>query len=404
VSQALDAAVKAPADLDTIPRDTRAVVAWQMLTGEYPPQPGGVSDYTRLMARGLADAGDRVDVFAPPCKQPGVPDPGVTVHRLPDHFGLRSLRILSRHLSATPAPRRLLVQYVPHAFGWKALNIPFCLWLLSRRRDSVWVIFHEVAFPIQREQALRWNVLGLGTRLMAAIVSRAADRAFVSTLSWRPLVTSLVRGGTPVSWLPVPSSIAVVSDPRGIFEVRARYSRGHGLVGHFGTYGRAIRMQLDRALPILVTSADCRVLLMGRGSAEMRSDLVARHAVLLERIHATGDLTPDQVSCHVGACDVMLQPYPDGISTRRTSAMVALSHRRPLVTTSGHLTEPLWAASEAVVMVPVGDDAGLAKATADLLDHPVRLEQLGAAAVALYDRWFETRHSIAVLRAPAGTA
>ena len=26
---------------------------WAILTGEYPPQPGGVSDYTRLVARGI---------------------------------------------------------------------------------------------------------------------------------------------------------------------------------------------------------------------------------------------------------------------------------------------------------------------------------------------------------------
>ncbi len=42
-------------------------IDWQIVTGEYPPQPGGVSDYTRLVARGLAGAGDRVEVWAPPC-------------------------------------------------------------------------------------------------------------------------------------------------------------------------------------------------------------------------------------------------------------------------------------------------------------------------------------------------
>ncbi len=27
---------------------------WHIVTGEYPPQPGGVSDYTEAVARGLA--------------------------------------------------------------------------------------------------------------------------------------------------------------------------------------------------------------------------------------------------------------------------------------------------------------------------------------------------------------
>jgi glycosyltransferase involved in cell wall biosynthesis len=404
VSHALGEAATVQADINTIPLDMRAAVHWQILTGEYPPQPGGVSDYTRLVACGLAASGDRVDVFAPPCEQADVPDQGVAVHRLPDHYGFRGLRVLSRHLNATRRPRRLLVQYVPHAFGWKALNFPFCLWLYSRRRDSVWVVFHEVAFPIARRQALRWQLLGVGTRLMAALVSRAAERAFVSIPSWQPLVASLVRGSTPVTWLPVPSNIGLVRDPRRTSDLRTRYAQGHRLVGHFGDHGGAIRRQLDVSLPMLLASTDCRVLLIGRGSTEMRQALIARLPALAGRIHASGSLSPDEVSCHVSACDVMLQPYPDGISTRRTSAMVALSHRRPIVTTSGYLTEALWADSNAVVAVPVENITALAAATGDLLGHPERLERLGAAARALYERRFDLGHLIAELRAPAGPA
>ena len=41
------------------------MIDWHIITGEYPPQPGGVSDYTRLVAEGLAAAGDAVTVWAP---------------------------------------------------------------------------------------------------------------------------------------------------------------------------------------------------------------------------------------------------------------------------------------------------------------------------------------------------
>src|SRR5262249_40199976 len=40
--------------------------AWHLITGAYPPQPGGVSDYTHLVASGLAEAGDMVHVWCPP--------------------------------------------------------------------------------------------------------------------------------------------------------------------------------------------------------------------------------------------------------------------------------------------------------------------------------------------------
>src|ERR1700682_5498496 len=106
---------------------------WHMITGEYPPQAGGVSDYSRVVARGLAAAGDKVDVYAP--KTPGVDpnDESVVVHRLPGHFGPRALAELSRSLGRRKN-ERLLIQYVPHAFGFKAMNLHFCLWLYAHTR------------------------------------------------------------------------------------------------------------------------------------------------------------------------------------------------------------------------------------------------------------------------------
>ena len=64
---------------------------WAILTGEYPPQPGGVSDYTQLVARGLADAGDHVTVFAPDTGLPFDTAAGINVVGLTDRFGRRGL-------------------------------------------------------------------------------------------------------------------------------------------------------------------------------------------------------------------------------------------------------------------------------------------------------------------------
>ena len=180
---------------------------WHILTGEYPPQPGGVADYTRLVAQALADAGDRVTVWAPACDAgPDEACAGVTVRRLPDHYGSRSLAELGSELDRAPRSRRLLVQYVPHAFGWKAMNVPFCLWLRSRKRDHVWVMFHEVAFPSGRQYTIAQNALSLVTRRMASVVGRSAEGVFMSIPAWQPVLESLVGAGLRATWLPVPSS------------------------------------------------------------------------------------------------------------------------------------------------------------------------------------------------------
>jgi hypothetical protein len=101
------------------------VTRWAIVTGEYPPQPGGVSDYTQLLAEGLVAAGDKVAVYAPSEQHgPATTGSGVRVYRLPDRFSIRGLRRLDGGL-ARDRPDRLLIQYTPHAFGWKAMNLLF---------------------------------------------------------------------------------------------------------------------------------------------------------------------------------------------------------------------------------------------------------------------------------------
>src|SRR5687768_9773962 len=116
---------------------------WHIITAEYPPQTGGVSDYARLVAEGLAGEGDAVCVWCPVNKEPrsdARPDEtrmaagSLVVRRELGDFGARELRRLGRALDSHAVPRRLLVQYVPHGFGRRAVNVGFCLWLLKRAR------------------------------------------------------------------------------------------------------------------------------------------------------------------------------------------------------------------------------------------------------------------------------
>jgi glycosyltransferase involved in cell wall biosynthesis len=382
------------------------VTDWHIITGEYPPQPGGVSDYTCLVAEELVRAGDAVTVWAPPVRtaDSGLRiDRSVRVERLPDHFGVRSLRHLSRELDRRSAPRRLLVEYVPHAFGWKGGNVPFCAWLRSRRRDSIWVMFHEVAYPFGRDDSLAHNALAAVNRLMASLVAGAAERGFVSIPAWRPIVQRLM-GTRPVEWLPVPSSVPVAAHPCESARVRGRYAPESPLVGHFGTYGGSITAMLEPAIRSLVASTGAQVLLLGRRSDAVAREFESRHPALAGRLAGAGLLTLEELSHHIAACDVMIQPYPDGVSTRRTSVMAALAHGRPIVTTSGWLTEGLWEETGSVALVPAEMPAaagGLAAETSRLLDDERARCALSERARATYAGRFDVAHTIRALRAKA---
>ncbi len=371
---------------------------WHIITGGYPPQPGGVSDYTRLVAIELARAGDVVNIWAPARALAGPIDAGVAVHRLPGHFGPRAIAQLDRQLSKNPG--RILVQYVPHAFGFKAMNFPFVSWLYARRRANISVMFHEVAYPVDASQSLKHNLLGVATRKMAAIVVRAAGRIFVSTSSWEPQLRAISGTAKPIVSIPVPSNLPVVDDCLAAQVIRRRQLPAEGpIVGHFGTYGDGIAKLLDRILPaILVEVPSASAFLIGRNSEAYRERLIARNPQLGGRIAATGMLADRDASAHISACDLMLQPYPDGISTRRTSAMVGLAHGRALATTSGHLTESLWAESGAVAISPVNEPLENAGLVSHLLLDAKHRQQLGSAGRALYRSKFDISHTVAALR------
>jgi glycosyltransferase involved in cell wall biosynthesis len=324
-------------------------------------------------------------------------DSGVSVYRIPGMFNRRDLTILDRDLRRLPKPCRLLVQYVPHAFGCKGMNVPFCWWL-SRRTEPVWVMFHEVVYPLSARQPVLHNVLGVITRVMATLVARKAERIFVSIPAWQAYLPASVK--RRATWLPVPSNIATSVSAQEVAEVRARIAVNDEIVlGHFGTYGSHVAPLLDAILPALLHAGSRRkVLLIGKGSDAFAARLRAAHLDLGKRITATGGLDGDRIAPTLAACDVLVQPFPDGVSSRRTSLMAGLALGLPMVTNVGPLTEPIWRESRAVDLAPSPSAADFIVAVEELLAEPASLSELGRRAREVYRRYFALSRSIEVLR------
>ncbi len=375
---------------------------WHIITGEYPPQPGGVSDYSRVVARGLAAAGDAVHIYAPESRSSDPDDVGVTIHRLSGHFGARALVQLSR-LLGRGTEDRLLLQYVPHAFGFKAMNFPFCLWLYAhtRKYGGAAVTFHEVNLGFHTGDPLRYRFLDMVTKVMAKLVARSAAQIFVSTPQWESALRRYVAPHQAIAWLPVPNNIPVVVDPVRIAATRRRYASACGpVIGHFGTYSPAIAAMLRNLVPlVLADSPSSTMLLLGANGGAFRESLTTEFPELTPRVIATGALPADELSMAMAACDVMAQPYPDGVTTRRTSIMTALEHGRAVVTTQGSFTEQMWARSGAVALLPVENSAAFAAAITELLRDENQRQRYGAAAKALYADRFDVRHTVEALRA-----
>ena len=379
--------------------------AWHVITGEYHPDPGGVADYSRLVAVGLTGRGFDVHVWTGPARgqgdDPG--DGGVTVHREAGAWSSADLARVGRGIDGIAGPKRLLVQYAPNAFGRRGLNFGLGRWLVGRRRagDSVRLMFHEVRYIVKPGDPIARRLLAIGQSRLARILLRAADAVDVAIPYWERILRPIDPvAGRDYGWRPVPSNVPVVDDHGAVASTRGRLLLDgcSTLVGSFGTFADDVVGLLAPAIVGLIGDRPGRAMvLIGRGGERAADRLIRSDPRLAGRMIATGPCDPATLSTTLRACDLMIQPYPGGVCTKRGSLMAGIAHGVPIVTTVGDVTEPIWAEARAVGLAPEGDAPGLVAIADSLLDHPAALARLGRSGRDLYDARFAIGRTIAAL-------
>jgi glycosyltransferase involved in cell wall biosynthesis len=389
--------------IPAMPREipTRGRTSWHIITGEFPPQKGGVSDHTSLLAAALSGGGEEIHVWAPPAAPAEARSDGVQVHRLSGRFDLGSLKELGAGLDAFPLPRRLFLQYVPDGFGCRAMNLPFCLWVARRRAESVWVLYHEYAYLPAWGAKFSHNVRAVVTSSMGAILAARADRIFVSTPAWEQRIPGTLRASRSITWLPTPSNVPPAVSEESVVAVRHRVTGGAPVtvIGHFGTFGQHIAHLLEEVLhPSLMGRPERRCLLIGRGGEAFASALRARFPMLSGQVMTTGGLPTEAIASHIKACDILIQPYQEGATTRRGTLMAGLSLGMPIVTNLGHSSEPVWKESGALDLAGDSRPETIVAAVEGLLSSPGRWQELGKRAASLYAERFSLERSLQTLR------
>lgn len=355
------------------------------------------------LARALAAAGDEVHLWTP--DEPAAPAAGVTVHRVGRHFGPATWRRMSRELALLAPNCPVLLHYVPHSFGAKGMNLPFADW--AARQRSLWVWFHEVAYPRLPGQPWRHDLLVAVTERMAAHLQRACRRSFISTPAWEPRLHELAPGSVACTWLPVYSNLPtrVEAGEREAARTRLGAMPQTQLLAHFGTYYEYPCQVLRETVPMLLRNhPERRMALLGRGGERLRGELLAANAALDAQVVAPGWMAAEQAAAGIAAADVLIEPYPDGMSSRRGSALAALALGRPVVSNHGAHTEPLWTDAGALELVSASAaelPAALAERCERLLGEPQRRRQMGERARALYREIFDLDRAVATLRGVA---
>ncbi len=370
-----------------------------LISAEYPPQPGGVGDYTACLAAALAATGRTVAVITSAHPAAAWRDPpGVTVQRVVRDWGWGCWGDVARALRRV-RPAVAAIQYQTGAYRLHgAINL-----LPWRLRDAgpAWVTtFHDLREPYLFPKAgpLRgWANWALMASSRAVIVTNPQDEAAL-----QPAIR-LRAGGIPIG-----ANIAPAPPP-GWDRAATRAAYGAGptttLIAYFGFFnaGKGLDTLLT-AMAHLRQSGDYRLLLVGGGTGASDPTDAATWAALQAQISAlglgdsverTGYGSPAAVSAALLSADVAALPFRDGASLRRGSLLATLAHGLPLVTTQPAAALPTataWPALTAerdALLVPPDDPPALAAALARLAADPVLRSRLalGARALAAQFAW-----------------
>jgi glycosyltransferase involved in cell wall biosynthesis len=374
---------------------------WHILTSEYPPDPGGVSDYTRSVALGLSESGAKVHVWTHGLEDDCSKE-SIEIHRCLGNFEVANFARLQSALQIDRSESKLLVQYVPHGFGRRAMNVPLTRWIAKQSQIGVDVrlMLHEVAFPFV-QWPIHHNLIALANRWMLRCLMSNPKRVYLSTPAWKPLIDRYAKRPQNSVWVPVPSNIP--SEPRSESEtLRRSWKSGDSTavnIGHFGTFGGEIRrLALETFARLSKNDSRLRIILIGRGTESAKQELVERcPGLTADRIYSLENGDHETVSVWLQACDLMLQPYPDGISTRRGSAMACFANRAPVVSNLGVLSEDLWRTelTEGFANEPNVDR--LVSTAIKFIESPSMRSQAAAAGKRLYDQKFAVENTIRVL-------
>ena len=274
----------------------------------------------------------------------------------------------------------MLVQYCPFSYGrwgFAPRLVAGAASVRGRSQVRLGIVVHEGWVS---SRGWRNGAMGAYQRTQ---LHRLVDLAHVVIVTTEELAGRL---GERAVHVPVASNIAPVDCSREA----ARRQLGYGeelVVAMFGTPhpSRAI----DHGVAAIKALADerdpsaLRVLNLGADAPGLGLSLDVN-------VDTPGVLGDRDLSMRLRACDMLLLPFNEGVSTRRTTLMAGLAHGVPVVGSRGpHTDRSLLEHEDALVLAPAHAAGAYAVAAVALAADAVRRRQVAAAGQRLYDTTFD---------------
>lgn len=343
---------------------------------------GGLADHTLLLAQRLA-ASRRVHVLTSVGaeKQVGV-DVSATVGRWSD-FG-----DLLRQFDALPREAAIIWQYVPHMYGRGGINssLPTVMGALRAAGRHQIVVIHEMMAPLSWRPRFLW--CAWNHRLQWRRIRAVADRLALSTERWIEQWSAREPGLAPkFSLLPSPSNIScvTVSDHhREDWRRRLGWTSEMRVMAYFGSVAAGKKIEwVYRAWEAAESELGPTALVIaGRQRDLIRPESSQRHYRVL------GHLPDVEIAGLLRAVDVLVLPFMDGVSERRSSFMASLEAGVPVATTVGFNTGRTLRGADYLAAAAEDDLKGYCDVVVRLLGDEARRRDLGARGQTAYRKCY----------------
>jgi glycosyltransferase involved in cell wall biosynthesis len=279
----------------------------------------------------------------------------------------------------TRSSELLVLPYNPFMWGRWGYS-PRLVWdVVSVRRrhprPSLVLVIHEPYVAINDIKSL---AMGSWQRAQLWGLMLLADYRFASIERWAGRLSRI----RPTRHLPSGSNVPEARDERE--RVRDQLGAKDAFVVATLSTGHPshLRAYVEAALEGLADGIDHELvfLRLGAGAPDV-------HTPDSVRTIAPGLLSPRELGAYVAAADLLLLPFVDGVSTRRSSMMAGLCEGVCVVGTAGKLTDPSLA-SAGLELVEVGQPAAFAERAIELALDPERRARSAQRGLELFDARF----------------
>ncbi len=353
-----------------------------IISPEYPPERGGIADHTERLAR-LLSSSCNVSVLT---SKGGSGRSAANVHaEIGDWSDMDALYAAMEGIQHVDV---VIWQYVPHMYGRGGVNLklPRALLMLQKHHRSQIVLAHEIAAPYSawpHRLYYAWAHRSQWRRMV-----NIADSIGISTEAWLDEWRHLRPDAADKMFLaPSPSNIDVAEvapDHRSGWRAAQGLKPDVRVMGYFGTVSDAKQFHwVTEAWQSAQAGGPTALVVIG-GKPEFTPP-----AALTGLYREPGFLPSAEVSKAMQAIDVLVLPFVDGASERRTSFMAGLIHGCPVVSTIGHNTGGTLRAADWFAHAPTDDPEGFTKTACRMLDDRVKALDMGRRAADFYARHYD---------------